>query len=71
MHASELARIRQELGWDAERLTPTVAPGSTQEAHALALIDQARDEELGRRPTTFGQRRASAQRYWRRHARDA
>lgn len=70
MHPSELARVNQELGWDSERLTPTIAPGSTQEAHALALIDAARDEEMGRGTSTFAQRRASSARYWRRHARE-
>lgn len=69
MHAAELARIRQELGWDADRLTPAIAPGSTQEAHALALIDAARDEEQGRGRDTFAQRRAASARYWRKHAR--
>ena len=69
MHAGELARLEQDAHYDRERLTPAIAPGSTQEAHALALIDQARDEELGRGESTFAQRRASSARYWRRHAR--
>lgn len=69
MHASDLARLEQEAAFDRERLVPHVAPGSTGEAHALALIDQARDEELGRARDTFARRRASAARYWKRHAR--
>lgn len=69
MHRADLARLEAESHYDRERLTPVVAPGSTQEAHALALIDAARDEELGRGESTFAQRRASSARYWRRHAR--
>jgi hypothetical protein len=68
MHRADLARLEAEAHYDRERLTPVVAPGSTAEAHALALIDQARDEELGRGESTFASRRASSARYWRRHA---
>lgn len=71
MHPSERARILQEVAYDAERGAPVVAPGSTIEARALGLIDQARDDDLGRRDTTFAQRRARASAYWRRYARDA
>lgn len=44
MHRAELARLEQDAHYDRERLTPVVAPGSTEEARALALIDQARDD---------------------------
>ncbi len=67
-HISELARLEQAAHFDPERLTPIIPPGSSQEAHALALIDAARDEELGRGRETFARRRASAARYWSRHA---
>jgi len=43
----ELARSNSSENWDKERLCPSIAPGSQEEALALARIDELRDEDLG------------------------
>ena len=69
MHSSEAATLERAAHLDPERAIPRVPPGSTAEAHALARIDQARDDELAARGETMQRRAAAATRYWRRHAR--
>jgi hypothetical protein len=67
MHASEAALMERAAHQDRELAVPTVPPGSTHEARALPMIDQARDEELAARGQTMQKRTAAATRYWRRH----
>lgn len=70
LHPSIRAQLARERATDPETRSARIAPGSFEEAEALAAIDARRREEQGRRDDTPERRQARSERYWRRHVLD-
>ena len=64
MHPSERAHLARAEAWDRETLEPVIAPGSVEEADALARIDQARAEERARLQDTPEARARRLSQWW-------
>ncbi len=64
MHPSQLAQLDRQAALHPERAGPTIAPGSTIEAEALARIDAAREEERERYADSMQARRRRQASYW-------
>lgn len=67
LHPSEVARIAREDAWDRGVAQARVVPGSHAEERALALIDDARADELAERGDSLTARRKRQERWWGKH----
>lgn len=61
---ADLARLLQTDAYDFGRAMPAIAPGSFEEANALAEIDNARDEETAQLGDTFEARQRRSRAAW-------